>query len=102
MSMPHIPMRWDYNPENLSGTFFRLYENDELVVDNIANPYFDLTMEGKEYGEYTYRVTAVRKDFMIESSPSNPYVANFTQPEAPTNLRAEFPDGVVSVSGSVG
>jgi hypothetical protein len=97
MSSPHIPFKWDHEGGSV---YFRLYENGELIVNNIAEPYFDVLMKDKEYGDYDYHVTAVRKDFDIESAPSNTYTVNFTQPAAPTNLRVE--NAETSVSGSVG
>lgn len=87
MSSPHIPFKWDH--DGGSNVYFRLYENDALIVDNIVEPHFDLAMKDKAYGDYDYHVTSVRKDFGIESLPSNTYTVNFTQPAAPTNLRVE-------------
>jgi len=101
MSQPHIPFKWDYDASQLEAVHFRLYEDGEMIVDNIGELNFNLLMGDKDYKNYEYHVTAVRTDFDIESEPSNPYTVNFTRPAAPTNFRAE---GYVtaSVSGSVG
>jgi len=86
MSYPHIPFKWDHEGGD---AYFRLYENGVLIVDDIAEPHFDLVMQDKAYGDYDYHVTAVRADFDIESEPSNTHTVNFTQPATPTNLRVE-------------
>ena len=100
MSQPHIPFRWDYDQPYADEVHFVLYEDGEPVVNDIGNLYFDLTMEGKEFKEYTYHVTAVRTEYGIESDPSNTLTVNFTRPAAPTNFRIDLE--AVSVSGSVG
>ena len=103
MSQPHIPFKWDYDASQIENVHFRLYEDGEMIVDNIGELNFNLLMDDKDYKNYEYYVTAVRTDFDIESEPSNPYTVNFTRPAAPTNFRAEWVAGSeTSVSGSVG
>jgi hypothetical protein len=102
MSQPHIPFKWDYDQPYVADVHFRLYEDGELVVDDIGELHFDLLMEGKELKEYTYHVTAVRSEFDIESDPSNSLMVPFTKPAAPTNFRIDGEWATASVSGSVG
>ena len=83
--MVGVLFQWEYNYPYASEVNYRLYEGGELAVDNIAEPNFSLTMDGKEYGDYSYYVTAVRNG--LESPPSNTVIVNFTLPEAPTNLQ---------------
>ena len=87
---PSILFQWDYSDPYDS---FQLYENDVLIVHDIGETNFTLLMEGKDYADYPYHVRTVRDG--IVSEPSNTVVVNFTQPAAPTNLRATLSGGAV-------
>jgi len=100
MSQPHILFAWDYDQPYAADVHFRLYEDGEMVLDNIGELNYSLLMEGKEYKSYDFWVTAVKSQYGIESEPSNTVTVNFTQPAAPTNLRIDLT--ITSVSGSVG
>lgn len=97
---PNILFQWDYDQPYANEVTFNLYENGEPEISDIGELNFSLLMEGKEYGDYNYHVTAVRNG--LESEPSNTVTVNFTMPAAPTNLRAEIGGTITSVSGSVG
>lgn len=88
MSTPSILFQWEYNYPYVDEVNFRLYENGNVVVDDIGELHFVLLMDGKEYGDYQYQVTAFRNG--IESTPSNTVNVDFTQPAAPTNLTAKL------------
>jgi hypothetical protein len=109
MRQPSIRINWEAPTENTDGSSipdpsvltYRLYEDGALAVDEIAALNFELLMDGREQRPYTYTVTAVR--FGLESPQSEPAVANFTVPTAPTNVTVEwFDSSETSVSGSVG
>ena len=48
--MAGVLFQWEYNYPYASEVNYRLYEGGQLAVDNIAEPNFSLTMDGKEYG----------------------------------------------------
>lgn len=92
--MASIEFRWSHDGRRedgsvVSGLHYRLYENGQLAVDDIAELHFSLLMEGKAFGKYAYHVTAV--DMMgLESPPSNTKDIDFFRPSAPTGLTASF------------
>jgi hypothetical protein len=80
---------------------YRLYEDGALVVDDIGVLNFELLMNDKAEGTYSYTVTAVL--YGLESAHSEPALVNFIRPAAPTNLIAEWVAGSeTSVGGAVG
>lgn len=86
--MAHINFSWDH--DEVQDCFYRLYEDNELIVDNIEALHFDLIMDGKRHQKYEYHVTAVNKTTNLESSPSNAVEVEFTVPKPPTNLQASW------------
>lgn len=81
--MYFIPLNWNYHQPYVRDVTFRLYEDGELIIDNIVELHLDVLMDGKEFGEYTYNVTAVLQG--KESVKSNDYVVQY-QPPAPPHL----------------
>ena len=69
--------------------YYRLYEDDVLVVDNILEPTFTLT--NIENGTRVYTVTAVEGS--LESAKSEPQTLNFIPPLAPTGLSITLQQG---------
>ena len=87
--MAHFKFQWDASPTP-EVDYYRLYEDGELVVDNIGVLNFDLLLDSKPEGSYDYYVTAVDAESSAESVPSNTVTGNFIMPKAPTNLRVSF------------
>jgi len=56
-----ISFVWDSNPAAEGVDYYQLFENGELVVDNITATNFDLLMAGKAEGRYDYQVGAVNE-----------------------------------------
>lgn len=92
--MAKIEFKWSHDGKRedgseVSGLFFRLYENDALAVDNIGELHFSLLMDGRPKGTYRYSVTAVDSN-LLESPKSNAVSVGFFAPSAPTGLSASF------------
>lgn len=85
-----INFEWSYTDAAHPRAFFRLYENDQLAVDDIGELNFSLLMDGKPNGDYRYHVTAVDSDTNLESVPSNSVAVNFRQPAAPTGFKGSW------------
>lgn len=80
---------------------YRLYENGELAVDEIAELDFNLLMEDRPEGYYDLYVTAVL--FGLESPPSDEVRVPFFTPAAPRDFAVSWSElHGASVSGSVG
>lgn len=77
-------------PEEINALSYRLHENGELAVDQIAEVNFTLLMEGKPHGQYTYTLTAVEALRGLESPPTEPVVINFIPPAAPVGFAASW------------
>ena len=98
MRQPSIRINWQAPTENVDGSAipdpsvltYRLYEDGKLVVDEIAALNFELLMEGREQKAYSYTLTAVR--FGLESPQSEPAIANFIPPTAPSGVTVEWFD----------
>jgi len=71
-------------PEEENKISYRLYENDQLVVDDIGLLNFELLMENKLHGTYKYHATAVL--YGLESPPSEVVIVNFIPPAAPRSF----------------
>lgn len=69
---------------------YRLYENGEMIIDNIAELQFTLLMTDKEPDTYAYHVTATDERNGLESAPSNVVEVAFFPPVAPSGLSATF------------
>jgi hypothetical protein len=85
--MSHLNFSWTHDTEGKE-IFYRLYEDDVLVVDNIEELNFSLLMDGKPFKTYRYHVTAVSKETNLESAPSNAVEVPFQAPKSPKNLKA--------------
>jgi len=88
--MAKIGFEWSYSDANHPSVFFRLYENQKMVVDNIAVMNFSLLMDGKAEGTYVYNATTVDKTTLLESVPSNTLTINFSKPAAPTGFKGSW------------
>lgn len=69
---------------------YRLYEDGQMIVDNIGEIEFSLLMTGKEHKAYSYYVTALDNTTKLESVPSNSVSVNFTLPAAPAGLSVKY------------
>jgi len=58
--------------------FYQLFQDGELAVTSIVEPYFSLLMEGMSQGEYEFTVRGVN-DFG-EGPMSDPITINFILP----------------------
>jgi len=85
---PSILLHWNYHQPYVRDVTFRLYENNELIIDNIGELYLNLLMDGKEFGNYTYNVTAVLQG--KESVKSNDFVVQYQKPNSPHLFGFEF------------
>lgn len=83
---------FNWTHENPEGLTYRLFEDGELVVDEIGEMNFTLLMNGKPYKEYSYHVTAYDPRTKLESEASNVVTVNFMIPAAPRELRASWVD----------
>ena len=68
---------------------YRLYEGNELIVDDIGEMQFSLLMADKPYANYEYSVTAVDRSG-LESERSNTVTVVFFPPAAPSGFTASF------------
>ena len=87
----HGGQRESGEPVDVAELEFRLYENGEMIVDNIGELQFSLLMDDKPNGVYKYEVTAVDRNG-LESDPSNTIEVNFYPPAAPDGLTASWAD----------
>jgi len=85
---PHVTIAWNHEDPNPELVKFKLYENGEMIIDEIAELNFVLLMTGKDYGEYTYQVQADKLGML--SDMSEPVTLNFTRPATPTNVTASL------------
>jgi hypothetical protein len=92
----------ELTPDEINGLSYRLYEDGELIVDDIGEINFDLLLSGDESGVRSYTVTAVLGIEKLESPHSVPVAVNFTPAKAPTNLQVQWSADEASVGGSVG
>lgn len=82
MASISIDLKYDGASDH-PNTFFRFYENDVLILDNIAQLKFSLPMDDKPDAKYVYQATAVDGDTRKESAKSNAVTINFITPPAP-------------------
>lgn len=83
--MEKISFVWDSNPAEEGVDYYRLFENDTLVVDNILATNFDLLMTDKPQGNYVYTVAAVNE--FGQGPLSDPVNVNFILPSQVTGLQ---------------
>ena len=89
--MSGLTLTWSH--ESPDGLTYNIYENDALIITNIAVLNFSIDMTGRPDGEYTYQVTSVRTSDNVESARSLAASVNFIQkPIAPTGLTVTLTD----------
>jgi len=66
-----IDFKWPADPAT---DFFRLYEDGDVVADNIVEPYFSLLMVDIAEGEHSYEVEAINQ---FSNKKSAPVIINF-------------------------
>ena len=67
--------------DDVTGIRFRLYDNDELVVDNIGTLDFEYLIEEPYVGEHALAITYFREVLPdVESAPQEFFRENFTLP----------------------
>jgi hypothetical protein len=72
----------------IAALHYRLYENGQLALDNIAVFEFEYLMKDKPQGEYDFTMTSVL--YGIESDPASVPTVNFIQPAAPRNFAVSW------------
>ena len=89
------------SPEDINKLWYRLYIDDEMVLDDIGRLEFEYLMEGEPEGVKEVQMTAVL--YGLESPRSEVIPVNFIAPAAPRNIIVGFDwYEETSVSGSVG
>jgi hypothetical protein len=88
MATPHLNISWSHTDPDPQEVKFRLYENGDMIVDNIASLHFDLLMAEKSHGTYAYSVDAVK--YGLASDRSEEVSVNFSPPVVPTNLKTSW------------
>ena len=89
--MSKLNFSWTYAADpKYPRAYFRLYENGQLIVDNIGELNFSLLMDSKPHADYRYSVTTFDPDRMLESAHSNEVEYSFFPPAAPTGLVASL------------
>jgi len=76
--------------DDLEGIRFRLYDNDQLVVDDIGSLDFDYLVDDGYLGEHTLAVTYFKKTIpSVESAKQVFFSENFTLPTLSLIITAE-------------
>ena len=76
--------------DNIDGIRFRLYDNDERVIDNIGTLDFEYLTPDPYAGEHALAVTYFRESIpAVESTPQEFYRENFTLPTLSLIVTAE-------------
>lgn len=84
--MASLRFDWGHDDSVNPDISYRLYENNEQIVKNIAVLSFTLLMNNHTQGEFTYHVTAYDNKTQLESVPSPTVTVNFTQPAPVSNF----------------
>lgn len=80
-----IDFSWDADPQT---DHYQLFEDGELVADNIVSPDFSLLLTNVEQGLHSYQVRGVGE--FGEGDLSDPLEINYVLPGKPQNLRYQL------------
>jgi len=86
---PYIEFNWSY-PDKDPHIEFRLYEDNALVVPNIGELFFSLSVVDNEPRPYAYAVTAYNMTTKLESDKSAAVTINFQPPAIPADFTASL------------
>lgn len=65
---------------------YRLYENDELVLDDIGTLSFDYLIDEPLQDSYAFSISSVITSLNLEGAKSKPVHVNFSRPNAPSGI----------------